>query len=65
MSKRIEIVVDSKGASTVQTKGYVGSECVEASRFIEDALGKKAGEQTTAEFYMQSSGRVQQNQRSG
>ena len=65
MSKRIEIVVDSKGGSTVQTKGYAGSECIEASRFVEDALGKKAGERTTAEFYVQSSGRVQQNQRSG
>ena len=37
--KRIEIVVDTKGQRKVQTKGYAGSECVEASKFIEQAVG--------------------------
>ena len=65
MNKRIEIVVDSKGSTTVETKGFAGSECVEASRFVEQALGQKASERTTAEFYSNASAQVRQDQRSG
>ena len=49
--KRVEIIVDPKGNSKVETKGFSGSECVEASKFVEQALGKKAASRTTAEFY--------------
>ena len=49
--KRVEIIVDPKGNSKVETKGFSGSECVEASKFIEQALGKETTSRTTAEFY--------------
>jgi Protein of unknown function (DUF2997) len=49
--KLIEITVDSKGQSKVETRGFSGSECREASKFIEQALGQRTGEQVTAEFY--------------
>jgi len=49
--KRIEIIVDTQGNSEVQTKGFSGASCVEASRFIEDALGKQTSQRTTGEFY--------------
>ena len=62
MNKRIEIVVDSKGSTTVETKGFAGSECVEASRFVEQALGQKTSERTTAEFYANASAQVRQDQ---
>ena len=65
MNKRIEIVVDAKGSTTVETKGFAGSECVDASRFVEQALGQKTGERTTADFYTSASTQVRQNQRSG
>jgi hypothetical protein len=51
--KIIEIVVDPKGGIKVQTKGYRGSECREASRFIEQALGAKLAETPTPEFYQE------------
>ncbi len=51
MSKVIEIVVDPKGEATVQTKGFAGAECREASRFVEQALGQKTAETLTAEFH--------------
>jgi len=51
LSKVIEIIVDAKGAATVQTNGFAGSECREASRFVEQALGRRTAEQLTAEFY--------------
>ena len=49
--KTIEITVDSKGHATVQTHGFTGDECREASKFIEQALGQKTAETLTAAFY--------------
>ena len=51
MNKVIEITVSPKGEATVQTRGFTGPECREASRFIEQALGTPANERLTAEFY--------------
>ena len=36
--KTIEITVDTRGEATVQTKGYVGPSCRDASKFLEQAL---------------------------
>jgi hypothetical protein len=47
----IEITVSPTGEATVQTKGFTGSSCRDASKFIEQALGQRSGEQLTAEFY--------------
>ena len=51
MNKRIEIVVDPKGNSTFETKGFTGSECVAASKFLEQALGQQTSQRKTVEFY--------------
>lgn len=50
-TKTIEIIVDSTGQARVETKGFAGSACREASRFVEEALGKRTGEQLTTEFH--------------
>ena len=39
--KTIEITVDPKGQTKVETKGFTGGECREASRFVEQALGTR------------------------
>jgi hypothetical protein len=49
--KIIEVTVDPKGQSKIETRGFSGSECRDASRFIEHALGQQSGEKLTAEFY--------------
>jgi hypothetical protein len=49
--KVIEITVDGKGQTKVETRGFPGSECREASRFVEQALGQPTGERLTTEFY--------------
>ena len=54
-SKTIEITVSPAGETTVQTKGFTGPGCRDASRFVERALGERAGEQLTAEFYQSAS----------
>ena len=49
--KTIEIIVTADGSTSVQTLGFSGSSCREASKFIEEALGQRTGEQLTAEFH--------------
>ena len=52
--KIIEIIVAPDGASRVETKGFSGGECRDASRFIEQALGRQTSEQLTAAFHQQA-----------
>lgn len=49
--KTIEIIISPTGETTVQTKGFTGSSCREASRLIEQALGEKLTDTATAEHY--------------
>jgi hypothetical protein len=49
--KTIEITVGPQGETKVETKGFTGGACREASRFVEQALGTHLGEQVTAEFH--------------
>jgi hypothetical protein len=63
--KTIEIVVSPQGEVSVQTKGFAGSSCREASQFIEQALGQRLGEQLTAEFHQQAAAVERFRQRSG
>ena len=51
MNKTIEITVSPTGQTSVQTKGFVGGECRDASRFVEEALGQRVSESLTAEFH--------------
>ena len=61
--KIIEIVVSPQGETTVTTKGFAGSSCQEASKFIEQALGQRTGERMTSEFYAEQT--QQQSLREG
>ena len=49
----IEVTISPNGQTRVETKGFRGSTCREASRFLEQALGAKKTEQLTGEFYQQ------------
>ena len=49
--KTIEITVSPTGETKVETKGFTGGACREASRFVEQALGARASETLTTEFY--------------
>lgn len=62
--KVIEIIISPQGEARVQTKGFAGAACQEASRFLEQALGQRIKEQLTAEFH-QSATTVQQQQHAG
>jgi len=62
-NKTIEIIVSPSGKTRVETKGFAGSECRQASQFIEQALGQQTSEQLTAEFHQQAN--QQQTNRQG
>jgi hypothetical protein len=51
MKKIIRIIVSPRGETMIETKGFTGGECREASKFIEQARGQPVSEQFTAEFY--------------
>ncbi len=51
MPRTIEVIVSPTGETTVQTKGYAGTDCFQASKFLEEALGVKTAEKPTSEFY--------------
>lgn len=51
MARIIEVTVTPKGETTVQTKGYQGSDCLKASRFLEEALGVTTADRKSVEFY--------------
>ena len=51
MSRVIEVVVSPNGETTVQTKGYAGANCLQASKWLEQALGIGTADRKTGEFY--------------
>jgi hypothetical protein len=55
MMKQIKILVAPNGQTRVETKGFTGNECREASKFLEQALGQQTAEKLTAEFYAENS----------
>ncbi len=57
MTPTIAITVDPEGRARVETLGYAGPACREASRYLERALGLRARETLTAAFHQQESTR--------
>lgn len=51
MSRVIEITISPEGKTTIQTKGFAGPSCRDASRLLEQALGEVAEERLTPEFH--------------
>jgi hypothetical protein len=51
MTQIIEIIISPDGETKLETKGFAGASCRDASRSIEQALGRQVGEQVTAEFH--------------
>lgn len=49
--KIIELIVSPEGQTKVETRGFTGPSCRQASAFLEQALGTKAKERLTSDFY--------------
>lgn len=59
--KTIEIIVSPEGSSRLETKGFNGNECRDASRLLEQSLGIKQSDTPTAEMHQTSSQAAQQH----
>jgi hypothetical protein len=55
MPRIIEVVVSPTGEATVQTKGYAGADCLQASNALEQALGVTTADHKTEEYYCTAS----------
>jgi hypothetical protein len=55
----IEIIVDPAGEARLQTHGYAGPSCRDASKLLEQALGAVRSDTPTSEMY-QSQSQLQQ-----
>ena len=62
MARIIEVTVSPQGDTTIQTKGYAGADCLQASKFLEQSLGVAANDTTTAEFYQTADAQQQVQQ---
>jgi hypothetical protein len=62
VNKIIEIVVSPQGETRLETKGFVGAECREASRHLENALGIREAERLTADFHQAQTARHEARQ---
>jgi hypothetical protein len=62
--KTIEVVVSPEGRTNIQTRGFNGTSCRQASRFLEQVLGTQSQEQLTAEFHQREPVEQNQHQRS-
>lgn len=62
MARVIEVTVSPAGETSVQTKGYVGGECRQASQWLEQSLGPVTADRPTAEMYASQSVPVENQQ---
>lgn len=62
MSQTIEVTISPQGETRIETRGFTGAACREATRALEAALGIRTSEQLTSEFYATSQLSEQQPQ---
>ena len=62
MARIIEVVVSPTGETTVQTRGYAGADCLQAGKFLEQALGVVTSDAKTAEYHQTASAQQQVRQ---
>ena len=62
MPRIIEVTISPRGETSVQTKGFTGGACLQASKFLEQTLGVVATDRKTAEFYQATATAEQQIQ---
>ena len=60
--KTIEIIVDRQGQTRLESHGFQGGACKDATRLLEKALGTVTSDRPTAEFYAPLTQQTQQVQ---
>ena len=52
---KIQIIIDPQGEIRLETKGFAGASCKDASKALEQALGLVQSDKPTSELYQNSS----------
>lgn len=60
--KTIIIIIGPDGRSMLETAGFYGSSCKDASRFIEQALGQTQGETFKPEYHLTGTDTIEQTE---
>ena len=58
--KTVEIIINTSGQLTINAAGFSGSDCEQATAFLEQALGKLTAKQRKPEFYQRNQRNQQQ-----
>jgi len=53
MNKTITMIVAPDGKTKIETHGYTGSDCRDATRFLEDAIGVGTVERLKHEYFVE------------
>ncbi|GAF88165.1 unnamed protein product [marine sediment metagenome] len=49
--QRIEVIISPTGQTRVETKGFGGRDCLQATKFLEAALGHRQSDRLTSEYF--------------
>jgi len=52
MSRVIEVLISPTGETKIETRGFAGPGCQQATRALEGALGLKQSETLTVEYHL-------------
>lgn len=52
MSRTIDVVVSPTGETKIESRGFAGSACQQATKELEAALGRKRTETLTSEYHL-------------
>ena len=52
--KSIQVIIDTNGHTRIETQGFAGAACRQASKGLEEALGIVESDRPTAELYQQA-----------
>ena len=63
--KTIQIIIDPSGELRLETKGFTGASCRQASKALEQALGIAESDRPTSELYQQAANQTEARQQAG
>jgi hypothetical protein len=59
----IQIIIDPAGQTHIETQGFAGASCREASKRLEEAMGIVKSDTPTVELYQQTTSQVAMQQK--
>lgn len=58
--QRIEVLIGPDGSVKIEAQGFAGSACEQATKALEDALGRVVDDQRTSDYWLDEKAKVSQ-----